>query len=511
VLGGAKAKFFLFSEVAPIISNLRKVMISAMPYHSERVLKASKSGQGLFSDEIKAKFGTIFTPDFVVDKCLDLVWKYNTKDKLTLTYCDPCVGDGNFLVALYQRLMKEPSELPVNLKSKHIIENCLFGIDIIDNMVDTTKMVLFEQHCRSCGDNYISIEFNNFVWGNTIVVPKDTEQEWYSKRAEFEGGLLPEEIRNKKYDVIVTNCPYTHLRNLDNRRYNAYPNQRDMAQVFVRWSLDHINEDGIISYNISDTWLVKLCDGAIETRKCCFGKIKEIISKNIEYSYGDGGNISKFIIVLTNKIENIINFDGENVSLNEEDNYLIKLTEKNKFEFNSIKIIEFTNENIRGIRCKNESSIYKNKVFFDDDDGDDYYIIGKCVIGNAGSENKFKIVKTNDIKNYINKNFDSEITYFKCQNREIAVFLVGCLNTKIMMQQYKKIFKKGGGDWKNKNYWVAFLAANTWCNLYIPDFDYYKTNKSEQFNIYMKWIEENMGNKDIFLAGIDEQFIKLIN
>jgi len=79
---------------------------------------------------------------------------------------------------------------------------------------------------------------------------------------------------NKKYDIIIGNPPYTHLRNLNNRRYHSYPKQRDLAQVFVRWALDHMTEDGVCSYNTIDTWLdVKLSDGALETRRLMDTKI----------------------------------------------------------------------------------------------------------------------------------------------------------------------------------------------------------------------------------------------
>ena len=47
-------------------------------------------------------------------------------------------------------------------------------------------------------------------------------------------------------------------------------------------------------------------------------------------------------------------------------------------------------------------------------------------------------------------------------------------------------------------------------NLQVPDYEYYKNNRPVEFTTYMKWVEENMENKDKFLAGIDEQFQKLI-
>ena len=44
----------------------------------------------------------------------------------------------------------------------------------------------------------------------------------------------------------------------------------------------------------------------------------------------------------------------------------------------------------------------------------------------------------------------------------------------------------------------------------VPDFDHYKATHPDRFQAYMKWVEDNMRDKEKFLAGIDEQFQKLI-
>ena len=54
------------------------------------------------------------------------------------------------------------------------------------------------------------------------------------------------------------------------------------------------------------------------------------------------------------------------------------------------------------------------------------------------------------------------------------------------------------------------VGTNNWKVCDLPDLDWYKKNKPEQTAAYLKWIEENMGDKEKFLAGIDEQFEKLI-
>ena len=43
-----------------------------------------------------------------------------------------------------------------------------------------------------------------------------------------------------------------------------------------------------------------------------------------------------------------------------------------------------------------------------------------------------------------------------------------------------------------------------------PDYDWYLANRPEQTKAFLAWVEANMRDKDAFLAGIDEQFERLI-
>lgn len=480
------------------------------------------SGQSVFSDEIKKKFGTIYTPEFVVEKTVDTAWKYipEEADKLDLTYCDPAAGDGNFFEYVYSKLMEETSIQDPIKRSYHILTKCLWGFEILDAMVKACKIRLVLLHKKIIQENngdpkelLILMDELNIYYGNTIVLPDDIEQEWYKERAEWEGGLLPENLRNKKFDVIIGNPPYTHLRNMDNRRYAAYPKQRDMAQVFIRWALDHLNEDGVISYNTTDAFInYKLSDGAKETRALLDTRIRAILySQEIEeYSKGDGGNLPTIIIVIGTSNNRKIN--GKEYTQNQvltDGRFIEHLLNPDKTVFKSIKASEIIKIRGIGVNAKQEKAIrnkrFRDLMFYDEGDGQ-YHILFKRIYGRGTVKPAFKLIRIIDIQAHIKASYHSEIKIISI-DRELGILLFGYFNTLTFETLLRKHSKRGAEN----RVWVLQLAANTFGHIPVPDFDHYKTNHPECFHDYMNWIENNIRDKNQFLAGIDEQFEKLIN
>jgi len=152
----------------------------------------------IFSDDTRKKFGTVYTPDFIVDQTLDLAFKYlpEGSNPLDLTWCDPACGSGNFLENLYHRLMKCESEMTPIEKSEHILTHCLHGIEILRDSVYTCKYRLLKLHIDTVEkegqvyDGYCDIiEKLNITHGNAIMTPEDVGK-W--ELEDQEGGLIEE-------------------------------------------------------------------------------------------------------------------------------------------------------------------------------------------------------------------------------------------------------------------------------------------------------------------------------
>lgn len=111
----------------------------------------------------KDKYAEVFTNPILINKMLDLfpnhVWSNSQ-----LTWLDPSVGAGFFMICVYLRLMKGLNnwEHDEKKRSKHIIENMLFMVEINKKNCDICKSLFGANSNLICGDFLDTLKFNGY-------------------------------------------------------------------------------------------------------------------------------------------------------------------------------------------------------------------------------------------------------------------------------------------------------------------------------------------------------------
>ena len=94
-------------------------------------------------DVEKKQYGEVFTPMILVNQMLNRIPIETWKNK-NLRWLDPCVGIGNFMIAVYWKLMEElKDEIPdIKIRKKHILENMLYMCELNKKNVNISKIIL---------------------------------------------------------------------------------------------------------------------------------------------------------------------------------------------------------------------------------------------------------------------------------------------------------------------------------------------------------------------------------
>ena len=77
----------------------------------------------------KKKYGEVFTPSALIKKILDF-FPRNIWSNPDIKWLDPSCGTGNFMILVYQRLMLGLKITSESERSKHIIKNMLYMVEL---------------------------------------------------------------------------------------------------------------------------------------------------------------------------------------------------------------------------------------------------------------------------------------------------------------------------------------------------------------------------------------------
>ncbi|MEG1409072.1 MAG: DNA methyltransferase [Terrisporobacter sp.] len=206
----------------------------------------------------KKSMGIYYTPQIIVTYILEeILSKHNIIENPQPKILDLSCGCGNFLLEAYDILYKMIDENMEKIKKKyginyiknintHIIENCIYGVDIDKNAINIFKKGL--NYKKKLNDN------------------KEDEISIINTNISCEDGLKKE--YSIKFDYIIGNPPYVGHKTLDKdykkyllREYkDVYKDKADLYFCFYKKALDLISEDGKIGY-ISPRYFIESPSG----------------------------------------------------------------------------------------------------------------------------------------------------------------------------------------------------------------------------------------------------------
>jgi hypothetical protein len=171
----------------------------------------------------KRENGEIFTPLSIVNEMIDKLDEAYIKANgetifrnPSLKWFDPAVGIGNFLIIVYQRLMRE-LDIPEEERSKHILENMLYMSELDAENVKKCKK----------------------IFGEKLNI--------------YEGDTL--EMTNSGFDVILGNPPY-NKNGISSCKNKAKGKKREtLWDKFVEKSLEWLKPNGYLVFITPLNWV----------------------------------------------------------------------------------------------------------------------------------------------------------------------------------------------------------------------------------------------------------------
>lgn len=172
---------------------------------NEQILNIIESNLVIREKE-KKQFGEVFTPIKYVLETIHKLPKKNWENPY-FKWLDPACGIGNFPVIVYYKLMNGLKKIIKNpeTRSKHIIENMLYMVELNKKNVDTCRKIfkLINKHAKP---NIYNMNFFNFnpefefhiIMGNP---PWNKAR----KQGEFGGGVLWDKFITRSFDILSKN------------------------------------------------------------------------------------------------------------------------------------------------------------------------------------------------------------------------------------------------------------------------------------------------------------------
>ncbi len=236
---------------------------------------------------LKKSTGEFYTPIFVVDYIVAKVTKQLEKDGrirkdsfknfkesvLNLSFCDPSVGTGNFLLGLFRwfwrelRFFEEIEPQEKELFFISFVTSNVYGVDINQNSLDICINRLIHEYPILTIENLSNLRIGNSIVDCDVqqILGKNNARKLlpFSWERDFQGKI--------KFDVVFGNPPYYNLKKMilknekaqllftylktSNVWKNFFRASSDIYYFFVIRSLNLIKENGYLSFILPNYWL----------------------------------------------------------------------------------------------------------------------------------------------------------------------------------------------------------------------------------------------------------------
>ncbi len=231
--------------------------------------------------------GSFYTPAYVVDFMVDRVFhhlqlegrisstsfKHFQKSLSSLSFCDPSLGNGNFVIGILKRVWGELQKFSSikqeekNMFFKDFYESNIYGIELTPKALEECKerISFFYPILRNCSST-------NLKLGNSIVNTDVSEILSSQDSSQLKPFNWKKEFHPREsFDIIIGNPPYYNLKKtelLDNKanllfQYlkkskiwkEYYRSSSDIYYYFIFQALNHLNFNGLLSFIIPNYWI----------------------------------------------------------------------------------------------------------------------------------------------------------------------------------------------------------------------------------------------------------------
>lgn len=186
------------------------------------------------SDDQKGANGVVFTPQYIIKYILENCNINSDAAKII----DPSCGGGSFLLECATFMSNK-----FNKSYREIIENNLYGIDIVPKFVECTKLLL-ALLCLIHNENPINLKFN-------VICTNSLNTKW------------EELFKVTGFDHIIGNPPYSNAHDLDDEMAKfikktfktTKKGTSNIFYAFIEKSMDSMTKDGTLGFIIPNNYL----------------------------------------------------------------------------------------------------------------------------------------------------------------------------------------------------------------------------------------------------------------